>query len=157
MRRHDSNSTAGIRVLLAEDDREFRALLAGELRKEGYSVTECEHGMHLLSRLKCLDTPSEPEDFDLIISDVRMPGVTGLSILEGLHEYENVPPVILITAFGDGETHAAAKRLGAAAMLDKPFEMSDLLAAARAALSDDEPLDRPSFASMISKIVPGSD
>jgi DNA-binding response OmpR family regulator len=117
----------GIRILLAEDDDELRGALARALRLSGYAVTECRHGLDLLEQLSCLDTPAEPEDFDLIVSDVRMPGVTGLSVLEGLAELDQAPPVILITAFGDEETHAAAKRSGAIAMIDKPFELEDLL------------------------------
>jgi CheY-like chemotaxis protein len=118
------------RILIAEDDDEFRKLLVQSFRKQGYEVTECRHGVDLIGELSCLKEPARPEDFDLIVSDIRMPGVTGLSVLEGLHEFKHAPPVILITAFGDEQTHAAAKRLGAAAMIDKPFEMEDLLAQA---------------------------
>ena len=57
-----------------------------------------------------------------------MPGFTGLEILKVMYQYENCPPTILITAFGDEEIHAEAIRLGAAAMFDKPFEIDDLLA-----------------------------
>ena len=76
-----------------------------------------------------------PEEFDVIVSDIRMPGVTGLSVLAGLRGIEGTPPIILISAFGDEETHAEARELGAAALLDKPFEMSDLLDRVRDAIS----------------------
>ena len=116
-----------VRVLVAEDDDEFRAALSEELQRAGYEITACRHGMDLLRELRSLDTPAQPEEFDLIVSDIRMPGVTGLSVLAGLSEIENTPPIILITAFGDQQTHAEAQRLGAAAILDKPFAMADLL------------------------------
>jgi DNA-binding response OmpR family regulator len=64
-----------------------------------------------------------------------MPGVSGLSVLAGLHELQNAPPIILITAFGDPATHAEAKRLGAGAMIDKPFEIAELISAAEAILT----------------------
>jgi CheY-like chemotaxis protein len=64
-----------------------------------------------------------------------MPGVFGLTILEGTRQRDGFPPIILITAFGDEETHAHAARLGAAAMFDKPFEIDDLLTKMRAVLS----------------------
>lgn len=124
------------RILLAEDDDELRGVLARALGQAGCAVTECRHGLDLLDQLSCLDTPAEPEDFDLIVSDIRMPGVTGLSVLEGLSELDQAPPVILITAFGDEETHAAAKRLGAIAMIDKPFELEDLLSRVHEGLAE---------------------
>ena len=68
---------------------------------------------------------------DMIISDILMPGLTGLEILEDLHECKGFPPMILITAFGDENVHRKAKRLGAAAMFDKPFEIDDLLSKVR--------------------------
>jgi len=60
-----------------------------------------------------------------------MPGLTGLEILEDLHECNGFPPMISITAFGDKETHEKAEKFGAAAIFDKPFEIDDLLAKVR--------------------------
>ncbi|MEJ2658207.1 MAG: response regulator [Desulfobacterales bacterium] len=72
--------------------------------------------------------PSENfHEFDLIISDIRMPGVTGLQVLEAAKEFDDFPPMILITAFPDQQTLDLSTRLGAAAMLTKPFDMDDLL------------------------------
>jgi len=122
------------RVLIAEDHDEFRELLAQSFRNHGYHVTECRHGIELVERLRCLQDPASHSDFDLVISDIRMPGVTGLSILDGLRECKHAPPMILITAFGDSNTHAEAERLGAAAIMDKPFEILDLLVKARAVI-----------------------
>ncbi len=116
------------RILLAEDDSDMRNLLAWSLRKYGYEVIECTNGVQLLDYLDCFFTNDETEAFDLIISDIRMPGVTGLEVLEGMHKYKAFPLMVLITAFGDEETHAQAHRFGAAAIFDKPFEIDDLLA-----------------------------
>ncbi|MDZ7305005.1 MAG: response regulator [candidate division KSB1 bacterium] len=119
-------------VLLAEDDHEMRALLARVLRKAGYEVTECSNGVELLEHLGSYFLPDEEhEEIDLIISDIRMPGVSGLEILEGLSKHDDFTPFILITAFGDTETHAQAERFGALAMFDKPFDIDDLLAKVR--------------------------
>jgi CheY-like chemotaxis protein len=120
------------RVLLGEDDAEMRSVLSEALREKGYGVVECADGLRVLERLSSVVlssavTSRDPEDFALIISDIRMPGVNGMSILEGVQLFEHFPPVILITAFGDEETHAEATRLGAAAMFDKPFDIVDLL------------------------------
>jgi DNA-binding response OmpR family regulator len=123
------------RVLIAEDHDGFRQLLAESFRARRFEVTECRHGLELVSHLQCLEDPQQPYTFDLIISDIRMPGVTGLSVLAGLREFKDVPPIILITAFGDEQTHAEAKRLGASAIIDKPFEIALLLSKAEEVLS----------------------
>ena len=115
-------------ILLAEDDEEMRSLLALMLRRAGYRVTECTDGISLLDSLSSFFLPSEEyENFDLIISDIRMPGVTGMEILMGANELDDFPPIILITAFGDKETHMQAERLGAAALFDKPFDIDNML------------------------------
>jgi len=122
--------TVATRVLLAEDHVEMRRLVAWTLRQNGYEVEECQDGWQLLEHLQFLATDAPPR-FSLIISDIRMPGPTGIQILESLHRCEHFPPLILITAFGDPETHRKARRLGAAAMFDKPFDLQDLVAAVR--------------------------
>lgn len=115
------------RVLLAEDDHDFRELLAVALRDAGYAVTTCATGMELVDRLSAYLLDDGGERFDVVVSDVRMPGVTGMEVLGGLGEPGRRPPVILFTAFGDRETHELARRLGAVAMLDKPFTVDALL------------------------------
>jgi DNA-binding response OmpR family regulator len=123
-------------VLLAEDDGELRALLSWSLRQEGFRVTECGHGVALLDHLGASVLGEEPEEvFDLVISDIRMPGVSGLTVLEGLRGRKEFPPIILITAFGDEETHDKARRFGAVALFDKPFGIEDLLRKAREVVS----------------------
>jgi two-component system response regulator (stage 0 sporulation protein F) len=117
----------GARILLAEDDEALRSLLALSLRQQGYAVIECRSGMELVKRVGEYLLSHRPIDFELVISDIRMPGVTGLEALEGMREIEGWPPTILITAFGDRHAHDEARRLGAAAMFDKPFEIDDLI------------------------------
>ena len=67
--------------------------------------------------------------FDIVISDVRMPGLTGLDVLAILRCANWATPVILITAFGDEATHAEGRELGAVAVFDKPFNVEQLRAA----------------------------
>ena len=127
----DASLALAPRVLLAEDDGAMRALLARALRKAGYEPVDCRHGLELLQRLSPLLEGAESVGYDLVISDVRLPGIPGVTILEGLHRHEGLPPVILITAFGDERTHADAARFGAAAVFDKPFDIDDLLSKVR--------------------------
>jgi DNA-binding response OmpR family regulator len=113
----------------------MRSLLALSLRRAGFWVTPCRDGSDLLSQLTPFILDEVPVGFDLIVSDIRMPLVTGLEILEDLPQREGFPPIILITAFGDRHTHERACELGAVATLDKPFKMEDLLALVRESLA----------------------
>lgn len=121
-------------LVVAEDDDEMRALLTQSLRAEGYEVTECRDGMQLVGLLWDGTEGHMRRDFDLVVSDIRMPGVLGLSVLAGVQACGGGPPVIMITAFGDEATHAEALRLGAACILDKPFEVDELLVTVRTVL-----------------------
>lgn len=110
-------------VVLAEDDRDMRNLLAQNLRRAGISVVEATDGSVLLDKLNGLRANCDQELPDLIVSDVHMPGKTGLEALDQFRrEYPEVP-IIIITAFGDAETVLAAQALGAVAVFDKPFDL----------------------------------
>jgi DNA-binding NtrC family response regulator len=113
------------RVLLAEDDAEMREMIAQVLRRDGYDVIEARDGFQLLQYL-ATHTPAAEDAVDIVISDIRMPGKTGLDVLAGLRFADPATPVVLITGFGDLRTHLEAKRLGAAAVLDKPFDLQQL-------------------------------
>lgn len=119
------------RVLLAEDDGEMRELLREALEHAGYDVTECSDGWSLLEHLHSYFLASEGNEewFDVVVSDIRMPAITGLEVLEDGRTLDTFPPMILITAFGDEAVHDDARRFGAAAILDKPFDVDDLILA----------------------------
>jgi CheY-like chemotaxis protein len=124
----------GCRVLLADDDYEMRKLLAWSLIRQGYQVTECEDGNAMMKRLGFLCPSESIQPFDLVISDIRMPGSSGLQALKNAQGLEGFPPMILITAFPDDETRAKARQLGAVVLLEKPFDVDALLAVARRVL-----------------------
>jgi DNA-binding response OmpR family regulator len=123
----DPSPVRAMRVLLAEDDNEMRRLLASTLRREHCEVIEARTGIQL-SELIALELDSEHGAVDLIISDVRMPGRSGLEVLSLLRRRDTSIPVILITGFGEAATHEEARRLGALAVLNKPFDIGDLRA-----------------------------
>jgi CheY-like chemotaxis protein len=129
-----------MRVLLAEDDPAMRALLARALRKTGVEVLEARTGLEALERLAnaIAGDADEGERFDLVISDLRMPGYSGLDLLSSLRFAESRIPLILITAFGSASTHATAQRLGAFATLDKPFDLDDLMTLVSSAASSSQ-------------------
>jgi DNA-binding response OmpR family regulator len=120
------------RILLADDDDEMRRLLAEALREDGYEVLEARNGQELLTQVRSsvfrcdAGTPA-----DALVADIRMPGRSGLEVLNVVRDADWAVPVVLITAFGDDETHAEANRMGADVVLDKPFDPEDLLAALR--------------------------
>jgi DNA-binding response OmpR family regulator len=123
------------RILIADDDVEMRTLLAFTLKSEGYEVVECANGTEILEQLNTVGVPNPSQCFDLVITDLRMPGISGLELLERLRHRRDVPPVILITAFGDEQTHIQARQLGAAASVDKPFEITGFLELVRALIA----------------------
>lgn len=119
------------RILLADDDAEMRAMVGWALEREGYILQECHDGVSLKKWIDRARSRSTNVHFDLVISDIRMPGLTGLDVLADAQSHGDAPPVILISAFCDAETEDLARRLGAAALLPKPFEVEDLVARAR--------------------------
>jgi len=117
------------RILLAEDDSELRALLTHSFQRDGFQVVACPDGWDLIEHLEHQLFPGDmPEHIDIIVSDIRMPGATGIEVLRDLGDIEDFPPMILITAFGNDKTHWLAGKLGAAAIFDKPFDIDALLA-----------------------------
>ena len=117
------------RVLIAEDEWAFRALLIWAFEVEGCDVATVGTGPKLLEVLGTSMMPNSGiEPFDLVVSDVRMPGWSGLPALEDLCHSPVMPPIVVITAFGSAELHHRAEKAGAVAVLDKPFEVGDLTA-----------------------------
>ena len=128
---------APARVLLAEDDFELRELLACVLRADGHEVIEACDGNELWALLSRENVATEDKaTFSLIVSDVRMPGLTAFDVLSSLQTALTETPVILITAFGDQTTHLRASRLGASRVLDKPFDFDELRHAVQDALHE---------------------
>jgi DNA-binding NtrC family response regulator len=116
-----------LRVLLAEDDDDLRWALSDLLKTDGYDVVAVADGRALLEHLGAamlLEQRDAPPD--LIISDIRMPGMTGMQLLECVRNRGWSTPVVLISAFGDDDTRQKAQQLGATAFLGKPIDMNEL-------------------------------
>ena len=116
-------------LLIAEDDRDMRRFLVESLEEAGYRVTEAEDGEELRRRLFASGRAPGDSWPEILVSDIRLPGLSGLELLADLRKSDWSLPVILITAFGDESVHREGKRLGAAVVLDKPFDVEDLLSA----------------------------
>lgn len=107
------------RILVIEDDSEMQALLKDFMEEEGYEVDSVEDGSQAFRKLA-------KETFDLIITDIRMPGLNGLDILPGLKQIQPGVSTIVITAFGSEEIHRRAITRGADAYLEKPLHLDQL-------------------------------
>jgi CheY-like chemotaxis protein len=113
---------AGRNAVVADDDAEMRSLMSTVLRSAGFDVVEAVDGNELLEVLRrSLDAPPA-----LVVTDVQMPGFTGTRVLQHMRRLGLKTPVIVVTAFGGPRLHAEALRLGAAAVLDKPFSVVTL-------------------------------
>jgi len=113
----------------------MRRVVADALRRAGYEVVEESDGGGLLVRVAAIRAFDTTVDlFDLIVTDIRMPVCNGLAIVHWLREAKRNTPVVLMTAFGDDETRARVRKLGAV-LLDKPFTMDALTSLVRELLS----------------------
>jgi CheY-like chemotaxis protein len=111
-------------VVLAEDKREMRELVAETLVCEGYQVIQVASGVALLEVMGSACAQEYP---DLVITDVRMPGLSGLDAIEQVRQVDPFIPVLVITAFGQSAAQGQAEALGVAAVIDKPFELEHLV------------------------------
>jgi len=128
----------GRRVVLAEDDIAMREMLAAVLREGGYQVTTVNDGSEL-SLLLCEPRPNV--HFDLIVTDVNMPGGSGLDVIDQLRHAGDDTPVIVVTAFPQTEIRKRAHELGLR-LLAKPFELEALRAAVDWAIKANAPHQR---------------
>jgi CheY-like chemotaxis protein len=118
------------RIIVAEDEEDVRQLVTVALRGLGYEIVEARTGAELLDEIGdgLLEVAGARRP-DLIISDIRMPGLTGLEILAGLRAAEWPTAIVLMTAYPSVETREEAERLGADAFFAKPFDIDDLVTA----------------------------
>ena len=115
-------------IWIAEDDRSLRWVMEKAIRREEMQVRSFENGEDLLEALN----DSKPE---IIISDIRMPGMDGLELLQRIHaEHQNLP-IIITTAHSDLDSAVAAYQSGAFEYLPKPFDLEELIDVARRGIS----------------------
>jgi CheY-like chemotaxis protein len=125
---HDP-ALAGGRVLVADDEANIRTTIGDVLRKYGMQVAICENGQTAITRV-------EAEDFDLILSDIKMPDKSGYEVFAAARRRSQTVPVILMTGFGYDPHHSIvrASQEGLQAVLFKPFKVDQLLDEVRKAM-----------------------
>ena len=115
-------------VWILDDDRSIRWVLEKSLEKTGLKTESFENGNELLKRLRQVSPQA-------IISDIRMPGISGLDLLSRVHETHPKLPVIIMTAHSDLDSAVSSYSRGAFEYLPKPFDISDAVAMANRALA----------------------
>ncbi len=118
---------SGRSILIIDDDREMGALIRKVLHRENYGVHVAHSGQEGILMLR-------RQSFDLIISDLRMPGISGIELIRTAKKIAPETPLILITAFGDIQTYLEALGAGAFDYINKPLKMRDLRHSIRKAL-----------------------
>ena len=120
---HEQKAT----ILFVDDDRAGRRLALFNLQEAGYAVEQAESGEQAA-------TLFDPAKYDLVITDLRMPGMSGVELLQHIRRISTDIPVILVTAYGTIETAVSAMKLGADDFVLKPYNKDQLLHAAGRAL-----------------------
>src|SRR5215467_11258166 len=106
-------------LLIVEDEPKMQRLLELSLGEEGYAIHAVAHAEGALNRLR-------QEQVDLVLTDLKLPGMSGLEFLQEVKRMDASLPVILMTAFGTVETAVEAMKLGASDYVLKPFSMEEL-------------------------------
>src|SRR6516164_6459873 len=114
------------RILVVDDDPGQRSLLNSFLKSQGFETVVADSGERALEALR-------NGKFSMMISDVRMPGLSGLETLRQARKEQIMVPVLLVTAFTDVRDAVAAMRDGAVNYLAKPIDLDELLASVRKA------------------------
>ena len=122
-------ATARPRVLVVDDEASIRDLLAKTLALAEYDVDLAPDGRAALERLRIIP-------YDLLITDLKMPGVDGLTVIKEARRLKTDIPVIIITGFSTESSAIEAVNLGVSGYLTKPFRVPRVLAAAAKALGE---------------------
>ncbi len=117
------------KVLVVDDDREMCSLLQEILTSEEFSVTAIQDSLEAAKRIA-------REDFDLLITDLKMKGLKGLDLMEESKKIAPLMPVIIITAFGTVESAIQAMKRGAYDYITKPFQTDELVLTVKKALEN---------------------
>ncbi|RWR13454.1 response regulator [Siminovitchia fortis] len=112
------------KVLIVDDQFGIRTLLNEVLQKEGYEIFQAANGLQALS-------VTEQHAPDLVLLDMKIPGMDGLEILKKMKEINPDIRVIIMTAYGELDLIEQTKKLGALAHFSKPFDIEEIRSAVK--------------------------
>lgn len=110
------------KILLAEDEAAARLSLAFALKRGGFEVEAVKNGKEAFSKLN-----GGTNGFSLVLTDIQMPEMTGLELIEKMNDLEYNIPIIVMTAYGDKDIVVDLMRLGCSEYIDKPFEPKEII------------------------------
>ena len=119
-------------ILVVDDELSMREFLKILLEKEGYDVSTAPDAANAIELIN-------DQNFDLVISDIKMPGMGGLTLLEKIKEINNTLPVIMVTAFASPDNAVTAMRSGAFDYITKPFKVDEIIKIIKSAISSTVP------------------
>ena len=114
-----------MRILVVEDQKDLNEIIVRKLTSEHYTVDACYSGDEALDFLRCAE-------YDGVILDIMLPGITGLGVLREMRAAHDSTPVLMLTALGTVEDRVAGLDAGADDYLVKPFDFDELMARVRA-------------------------
>lgn len=114
------------KLLIIDDEENMLHMLNALLSKAGYDITTALGGQEALAII-------EKERFDFVLCDVKMPGLSGLEVLQQMHQLEHFPTVIMMSAYGNFDTAITAMKSGAYDFISKPFKKDEVLLALKKA------------------------
>ena len=115
-------------ILVVDDDESNRLTLERLLGREGFDVTYAPTGREALEALRA-------RPVDLVLTDLKMPGMTGIDLLKAARTVDPDVEVVVMTAYSDADEHQRALDLGATAVLFKPFDEQLFISTVRSALA----------------------
>jgi DNA-binding response OmpR family regulator len=111
----------GMKILIVDDEETLRQLIKHELAEQGFHVDDAPDGEKALEKLS-------GDRFNLVILDIRMPGISGLDVLKKIREENLADKVIMLTGVDELKIARESVQLGASDFLTKPYEFQNLLA-----------------------------
>ena len=108
-------------ILFVDDDRDILFIVEEYLSRQGYRVTVVDNGIKALGLVK-------EKDFDIVITDLKMPEFDGLQLLAAIKEYRPETEVVIVTGYGTVESAVRAMKFGSYDYIQKPFKLDALKA-----------------------------
>lgn len=116
---HSEKIRSNLSILIVDDDEQIREVLSDMLSIDGHVVTACQDGNSALEKIN-------DQNYDVMITDLGMPGMSGLELASVVHENKPEMPIAMITGWGTQINHKEVSKVGIKAVLSKPFHLKEI-------------------------------